>query len=83
MYTYDPIELLSYAADLIHTKAVRGMRKTASRRPLSRGQAKRSQRWWMLMRPTLDILWFRSGPAYWRRELAARRALRARKGGAV
>lgn len=41
-----------WAYELTHTKAVRGMVKTANRRKRGR------QHIWMLCRPTLDALWF-------------------------
>lgn len=66
---------------LIWPKAVLGMQRTYERRPFRTvdGVTSKSNRAWMLTHPTLDRLWTMSGPAHYRRELAIRRAMRARK----
>ena len=52
------------------TKATIGMNRTYTRRPYR--NLVKSQKQWMLNRPTLDSLWVLSGADYWRKEAAYR-----------
>lgn len=68
--------------EFTHTKAVRGMQKTIEHRMRAEhgGESRRrhgTQHFWMLCRPTLDSLWYSSGPAYYRRKLKDRRSEKA------